>query len=399
MKTTILAAALVALTGGTIALYPEPPASVQQPLPLQHPVQALQGRPRIEAVFVLDTTGSMSGLIQTAKEKIWSIASSMAQADPAPEIRIGLVAYRDRGDSYVTQVIDLSSDLDSVYAALMEFRADGGGDGPESVNQALADAVGRISWSRDQGVYRTLFLVGDAPPHMDYQDDVKYPVTLAAARQQGIVVNAIRCGGDRDTQLAWQRIAELASGNYFEVNQAGSAVAISTPFDADLARLSAELDATRVYYGNAEEKAAGRHKQDASEKLHAGASITARARRAAFNASASGASNLLGDKELVEDVAQGKIDLDRLPETELPAPLQSLPAEERKAKLESLAETRESLRQQIGELNDRRSQYLRDEVSKSGGAEASLDVQLYEVVKEQAAAAAPLSYRDDAPSY
>ncbi len=86
----------------------------------------------------------MGGMIEAAKEKIWSIASSMASEQSAPEIRMGLVAYRDRGDSYVTQVLDLSGDLDSMYAALMDFQAAGGGDGPESVNQALDDAVTKI---------------------------------------------------------------------------------------------------------------------------------------------------------------------------------------------------------------------------------------------------------------
>jgi hypothetical protein len=88
-------------------------------------------------VFVLDPTGSMGGLIKAAKENIWSIASTMASAQPAPEIKIGLVAYRDRGDDYVTQVIDLSSDLGSMFATLMDFEANGGGDSPESVNKAL----------------------------------------------------------------------------------------------------------------------------------------------------------------------------------------------------------------------------------------------------------------------
>ena len=78
-----------------------------------------------------------------AEEKIWSIATTMASAQQTPEIRIGLVAYRDRGDAYVTRVTDLSTDLDSMYAELMRLTAQGGGDGPESVNRALADAVAR----------------------------------------------------------------------------------------------------------------------------------------------------------------------------------------------------------------------------------------------------------------
>ena len=56
--------------------------------------------------FVLDTTGSMSALLDGAKRKIWEIARFIAQARPAPELRIGLVAYRDVGDEYVTRFFD-----------------------------------------------------------------------------------------------------------------------------------------------------------------------------------------------------------------------------------------------------------------------------------------------------
>ena len=156
MKTKLLASALFAATAATVAFYPaydsigavtKPADPVPMILPAIDP--GANGRPKIEVAFVLDTTGSMSGLIEAAKEKIWSIASSMAQAQPTPEIRMGLVAYRDRGDSYVTRVVDLSTDLDSMYATLMDFAADGGGDGPESVNEALHDAVHELSWSQD----------------------------------------------------------------------------------------------------------------------------------------------------------------------------------------------------------------------------------------------------------
>jgi len=109
----------------------------------------------------------------------------------------------------------------------MEFQAGGGGDGPESVNQALDDAVNRISWSTHGHAYRALFLVGDAPAHMDYQDDVKYPVTLASAAQKGIVVNAVQCGSNGRTTREWQQVAQLGQGRYFQVGQAGSAVAIA----------------------------------------------------------------------------------------------------------------------------------------------------------------------------
>ena len=213
MKTKLFAAMLFIITAATVLFLPMVQGKNAKPLPIgMHPaVATAQQGNKIEVVFVLDTTGSMGGLIQAAKEKIWSIASSMASAQQAPEIKMGLVAYRDRGDAYVTKMVDLSKDLDSVYAALMGFSADGGGDTPESVNQALYEAVNRISWSQEQGVYRVVFLVGDAPAHMDYQDDVKYPVIVEQAKAKGILINTIQCGIDTHTTQEWiKRVAPLS---------------------------------------------------------------------------------------------------------------------------------------------------------------------------------------------
>jgi Mg-chelatase subunit ChlD len=376
-------AALVAATVGAVAVYPSLRSSATQTIT---GTQTIAARKAVEVVFVLDTTGSMSGLIAAAKEKIWSIASTMAQADQAPVIRMGLVAYRDRGDAYVTRVVDLSSDLDTMYATLMDFAADGGGDTPESVNAALGDAIDRISWSQDSSTYKVVFLVGDAPPHMDYAQDRQYPEILAAARQRGIVVNTIQCGGMPETTQTWAEIARLAGGRYFQVEQAGSAIAIATPFDAELARLSAELDSTRLYYGSGEERAAMDRKVEATAKLHEEASIAARARRGAFNALAAGAANLLGENELVDDVASGRVDLAALPASELPEPMRDLPAAEQEAVVTGLRIKREDLQNRITALAGQREQFIADELAAAPATPSSLDQQIYETVREQAKA-------------
>ena len=399
MNSKLVALALLGVTATGVVLYPaHQNAGAANSAPPDPGAVLSSDRPKVEVVFVLDTTGSMGGLIQAAKEKIWSIATTMAQAQPAPEIRIGLVAYRDRGDSYITRVVDLSTDLDSLYATLMEFQAQGGGDGPESVNRALYDAVHNISWSRDNTAYRVMFLVGDAPPHMDYQDDVRYPVTLAAARQRGIFVNAVQCGSGSDTARAWQQIAQLGQGEYLQVEQGGGAVAIATPFDEKLATLSAQLDDTRLYYGSDVEKQRQQRKLEATEKLHAASSVTSRARRATFNASASGTVNLLGDGELVEDVASGRVDLSSIEREALPASLQAMSPRERRALIEETAGQRDALKDEIRQLAEQRATYLKQKVEEAGGAPESLDAKIYSAIRAQAAEKG-LQYEAGGPSY
>ena len=399
MKSKLIALALFALTTATVVLLPAYQSAggiTRTDPPVIAPTS--NDRSRIDVVFVLDTTGSMGGLIQAAKEKIWSIATTLASAQPAPEIRMGLVAYRDRGDAYVTRVVDLSSDLDSMYATLMDFQADGGGDGPESVNQALHDAIHKVSWSQQNGTYKVVFLVGDAPPHMDYQDDVKYPDTLREAKAKGIVVNAIQCGQSGDTTSAWHQIAELGTGRYFQVEQAGNAVAIATPFDEKIASLSKKLDDTRLYYGTREAKEQQQRKLAAAEKLHTAASVESKARRATFNASDSGATNFLGKGELVDEVTSGRVDLSSIDKDQLPAPMQAMNPEKQAAVISETAERRNELKRQISDLTKQRTAYLDEKVEEAGGARDSLDDQIYRTVKEQAGKLG-LSYKADAPAY
>ena len=199
-------------------------------LPLSAVLSAAVAKPAVEVAFVLDTTGSMGGLIDGAKRKIWSIATAIVDSNPDADIRMGLVAYRDIGDDYVTRTFDLTTDIQDLYANLLELKARGGGDWPESVNEALDVAVNKLQWSTSGDTRRIVFLVGDAPPHMDYAQDTKYPVTLSVAKQKDIIVNAVLAGNAADTERVWRDIAENGNGRFIPIPQdGGQIVVIETP--------------------------------------------------------------------------------------------------------------------------------------------------------------------------
>jgi acyl-CoA synthetase (AMP-forming)/AMP-acid ligase II len=59
----------------------------------------------------------------------------------------------------------------------------------ESVNEALQEAVRKMSWSADRQVLKIIFLVGDAPPHMDYADGPKYPQICQEAMKKDLIIS------------------------------------------------------------------------------------------------------------------------------------------------------------------------------------------------------------------
>jgi hypothetical protein len=220
---------------------------------------------------------------------------------------------------------------------------------------------------------------------MDYQGDRKYPEIVAAAVQKGIVVNTIQCGSLSDTVGPWTQIAALGHGKYFTVDQAGSAVAIATPFDERIATLAAQLDDTRLSYGTVEDLHAAAAKTAAISEVRQASSPAAQARRGVFNASESGLANLLSDKDLVRDVESGRVDLATVPEAELPPSFVGKSNEEQLAAIKETAAKREKLQQEIADLARERDSFIEKKLDESGGAKNSLDQKIYDAVREQAA--------------
>jgi uncharacterized protein YegL len=338
-------------------------------------------KPRIEVCFVLDTTGSMTGLIEGAKQKIWSIANEMVSAKPTPEIRVGLVAFRDRGDEYVTRDFDLTNDIDAVYAQLQSFRAAGGGDTPESVNEALDDAVKKMSWSASKEVLKIIFLVGDAPPHMDYADGPKYPQVCKEAIKRDLIINTVQCGNLAETTPIWKEIAEKAEGSYAAIAQTGNMTAIATPMDKELAELNRKVGTTLVAYGGDKAYRMVAAKQAAAEA--APASVAAD--RLTFNARAGVA--VQGEGELLDGLNNGKVRLETLKKDQLPADLQNLDAKELKTEIDKRQKERSELQARIQKLSQERETFLaaaRKRLAESGKGD-SFDAQVAASIRAEAA--------------
>jgi Mg-chelatase subunit ChlD len=359
-----------------------PAPVLTDPIPVSVDRSLVNEQPRIEVVFALDTTGSMSGLISGAKQKIWSIVNQMADANSTPDIRVGLIGYRDRGDQYITKRFELTDDIDALYANLQDLSTGGGGDGPESVNQALNEAVLQMGWSPDQDVYKVIFLVGDAPPHMDYQNDVPYSASVEFAKKQGIVINTIQCGNQPETARVFAGIAALSQGQFASIAQSGGMVASHTPMDEELSALNAALAETVLAYGNEDEKNELRGKSRRS--LAAAAPVVAS--RLSYLAKKGGVVNS-GRSDLVDALEADEFALDDLEEEALPSVMQKMNRPERERYVEEKAEQRDEIKSKITELAKSRDEFLKQETKKRAaeGKADAFDDRLLGAVRSQAA--------------
>jgi hypothetical protein len=318
-------------------------------------------RPAVEVAFVLDTTGSMAPLIEGAKRKIWSIATTIVDENPGADIRMGLIAYRDIGDEYVTKRIELTADIQDLYARLLELRARGGGDWPESVNEALHEAITKLSWTQGPAVSRIVFLVGDAPPHMDYAQDVKYPETLRIARERDIVINAVQAGEARDTMRFWREIAQMGGGEYIPIPQdGGKVVVIETPYDIEIIELQEKLNGTVIPYGPRSRRSSVEDKTR-QVAVAARASAPMAADMAGYlnkRAKATRGEAITGDGDLVADIAAGRKALSAVKEDELPDALRAMPLQAREAEVARQAAERKVLNERMSELVKKRDAFI-----------------------------------------
>jgi Mg-chelatase subunit ChlD len=180
--------------------------------------RALPARPSVELAFILDTTGSMSEEIAAVKETLVQVAAQLDSL--GADIRVGMVAFKDHGDSYVTKVYPFSSDLEAFIRQTRDVAAQGGGDMPEAVNEGIEVAVKQLDW-QPQGTVRLAFLIGDAPPHVGRGPS--YAASARAAVARGIQIHTIAASGmDNVGQLVWRQVAQYTGGAAMFVLRGGA---------------------------------------------------------------------------------------------------------------------------------------------------------------------------------
>ncbi len=342
----------------------------------QQPRKRAKRVTRIDMVIALDTSGSMSGLINAARQKLWDIVNEAARAQPRPVLRVGLLTFGSSGsekDGYVVVQSDLTTDLDSINEKLFALRTNGG---TEYVGRVVYRAVKDLSWHRGRRTLRQIFVAGNESADQDRTVRARTAVRLA--RKKGIFVNAIYCGPKTAFDApGWRRVARGGKGVYASIDHNHGTVVVSTPYDTKLNRLSAKLNRTYVGYGARGRVAKAKQKAQDKNALRSHASVGAARARAKASAVYRADS-----WDLVDARKAGK----KVKKEALPAPLRKMSKAERKSFLDKKEKEREALKKKIRVLSKKRAAYVKSEMKRKGKTDAlAFDAAIKRAIRVQAA--------------
>lgn len=334
-------------------------------------------RRHVDLVIALDVSGSMSGLIESAKQRLWDVVNELGRAQPTPVLRVAILSYGNpaygANDGFVRIDQPFTSDLDAVNETLFAFGTNGG---DEWVARAVDRSVHGLQWSTGPDAVKIMFVAGNEPATQDPEIGIETAAYLAT--DKGIVVNTIYCGDGNDALAPdWHRLATLTNGHFASIDQNAAAVAaIATPYDDKLAELNAQLNETYVAYGT--DGMRFRDNQLEQDRNAAEMSPQAAASRAITKASAFYDS---AKWDLVDAVESGK-SLDEFEEAELPAEMQAMGDAEREAFVAEQAAKREDLREQIAATDADRQAFIAEERKKQANAPAGLDDAMLEALRQ-----------------
>lgn len=341
-----------------------------------------EARPIVQLAILLDTSGSMEGLIEQAKGQLWKIVNefiSARQNGKVPEVQVALFEYGKStlpaAEGYIRMIQPLSNDLDKISEELFALKTDGG---DEYCGWVIREAVKRLGWSESPEVYRAIFIAGNEP---FTQGEVSYSEACKSAVAKGIVVNTIHCGSSQDgIKTKWQDGALLADGKFMTIDQNQAIVHFEAPQDSEILRLSEALNSTYVAYGSVGRESLAR------QSVQDGNALALAPQGAAVNrALVKASSNYRNSNwDLVDAFKEKNVKLEELKKDDLPSELQKMNLNEQKVFLEKKAAERSELQTKINQLNEERNKYVAEK-RKGSASTNTLDAAIATVVREQAA--------------
>ncbi len=337
---------------------------------------------KIKIALLLDTSGSMDGLIDQARAQLWKLVNELAKArynNEKPGLELALYEYGSAVVSaeagYLRQLSDFTNDLDVISEKLFSLHTSGS---EEYCGQVIAAATNQLNWENNNEDLQIIFIAGN---EAFTQGKVNYSESCKSANQKNIFVNTIYCGNyNEGLNSGWKNGATLAHGNYMSIEQNQKTVYIETPYDTEIAGLNDKLNETYVSYGyEGNSKKLNQIAQDNNARKYGTVNTASRV----LTKSSKFYDNTSWD--MVDASRKKDFDVQKIKESDLPAVLKGKSKEEKEKYIASKTKEREEITKHIEELNKLRNEYLTEKARVEKTADNSLDAAMLKAIHEQAA--------------
>jgi hypothetical protein len=157
-------------------------------------------------------------------------------------------------------------------------------------------------------------------------------------------------------------------------------VVVSTPYDADLVTINRKLVETTLTFGAPTARAEADAKKETAYNLETSS--------AAPRAGVAGKSKKTAAYDLLDNIKEGKVQLEQLKKEELPKELQTLSRDQQRSYLKNLAKQRATLQSQAADLGQKRQDYILQKNREQGQGQQqvqdSFDNRVMEMLQIQA---------------
>jgi len=352
MKTKILAIGIFVITALVVGFYPLYNKSANAKSGV---IDIANHKPKIQLAILLDTSSSMSGLIDQSRNQLWQVVNEFSRTKKngvTPTLEVAVYEYGNSGlaakDGYIRQLTDLTTELDQVSEGLFALTTNGG---DEYCGYVIKTAVTDLKWSKSNQDIKVIFIAGNEP---FTQGPVPFQEAIATAKRKGITVNTIHAGGHHEgAQSGWKDGAILAGGDYMSIDHNHRVVHIDAPQDKRIAELNARLNQTYVPYGaEGRKKALRQQEQDAKSGAISSGLLAKRAQ--------SKVSKMYNNSswDLVDAFEAGDVRLEELEDEQLPAAMQKMDKVKQEEYVAGKAKERKKVQEEITALSKARNDYV-----------------------------------------
>lgn len=212
-----------------------------------------RGRESIDVVLCLDLSGSTNGLLDDVREKLWDVINQVNSYRPAPELRIGVVAFSRPSfgakNGYVKVLQKLTNDFDQLSFELYKLKPTIE-KGDQLVGEAIRVSVKQMNWSDDKDALKVIFLVGNGMVNAGI-DNYRESSEMAAERK--IVIHSLYCRTRNNFEKelpGWREIARLTGGEQHDIRiHKRTPLVLTSTNIPEFRDLAVQLNGTYLYYG------------------------------------------------------------------------------------------------------------------------------------------------------